>query len=89
MSDETTLGRTPPPERRPYRFIRPYWPRSWRYHFAVTMPMHALGVVDSLVGLLTCGFVATNLSMEWGVRGAVKASRRQRTAQAAPSGKGS
>jgi hypothetical protein len=59
---------------------------SWRYRLKVTVPMHALGVAENLVGLASCGFIQPGWSLHVGLKRALVEARRARAGEATTSG---
>ena len=39
---------------------------GWRYRMVVVVPMALLGVFDSLVALVTLGFIQPGVALSWG-----------------------
>lgn len=55
--------------------VRPKDQYGYVYQFVVVWPGDVLGLLDSTVGVLTFGFVRSNLSMRWMFKMALKHSR--------------
>lgn len=51
---------------------------SWNHRLTVTVPMSALGIIDSLVCVLTLGFIHTNLGLDWAMYRSIRLSRKKR-----------